>query len=219
MEKLKAVVFDMDGVIFDSERFVIECWKKVAELNNFTGIEEACKACIGTNYNRTREIMFETYGDDFPYDVYREQAREIEDQWIEEHGFPQKPGVLPLLSFLREKGIRIAIASSTKVEKVKAELADAGFLKYFQVVIGGDMVEKSKPEPDIFLKACEELGVCVADAYIIEDSYNGVRAAYRAGAMPIMVPDILGPTEEMKQIAKYIFPSLTEVLQFFKTLV
>lgn len=216
MKNLKAVVFDMDGVIFDSERFVIECWKKVAENNHFDGIEEACMACIGTNYNRTKEIMLETYGQDFPYDKYRMEAREIEAEWIREHGFPQKPGVLELLTFLKENNIKVALASSTRTEKVKEELGDAGFLPYFQVIIGGDMVERSKPEPDIFLKACEKLSVSPEDTYVIEDSYNGIRAAYAAGAMPIMVPDILKPDDEMKEKTHVILPDLMSVKKFFE---
>ena len=105
---------------------------------------------------------------------------------------------------------------NAKIEKVKEELGDAGFLPYFQVIIGGDMVERSKPEPDIFLKACEELSVSPKDTYIIEDSYNGIRAAYAAGAMPIMVPDILMPDDEMKEKTHVILPDLMSVKKFFE---
>lgn len=219
MSRLKTVVFDMDGVIFDSERFVIDCWIEVAKKHGVSGIEEACRECIGTNSVRTREIMLERYGQDFPYESFALEAREVQTRWIEEHGFPQKAGVKELLEFLKKEGVKMAIASSTRVEKVKSELKDAGFLSYFQVVIGGDMVSKSKPEPDIFLEAMKRLEADPSETYIIEDSYNGVRAAYRSGARAIMVPDLLPPTGEMKEITFRIFDSLSDVKSYFETLI
>lgn len=208
------VIFDMDGVIFDSERFVIDVWKIVAEQKNLVGMEEACIECIGTNYDLTRKIMVGKYGE--VYDEYRVLAREIQAELLAKNGMPQKPGVRDLLQFLKDHDVKLALASSTKAEVVKSELQDAGFLDYFQVVIGGDMVSKSKPEPDIFLKACEELGCVPSETYVIEDSYNGIRAASRAGMKPIMVPDILQPDEEIKSLAQWIFPSLMEVKHFFE---
>jgi len=215
MKQGAGVIFDMDGVIFDSEQFVIDIWNIVAEKKNLEGMEEACRECIGTNYDMTRKIMVERYGE--AYDEYRVLAREIQADYLAKNGMPQKPGVKELLQFLTNQGVKLAIASSTKVDVVKSELADAGFLDYFQVVIGGDMVSKSKPEPDIFLKACEELGCIPSETYVIEDSYNGVRAASRAGMMPIMVPDILQPNEEMRELAKEILPSLMAVKKYFES--
>lgn len=215
MKQGTGVIFDMDGVIFDSEQFVIDIWNIVAEQKNLVGMEEACRECIGTNYDMTRKIMVERYGE--AYDEYRVLAREIQADYLAKNGMPQKPGVKELLQFLKDQGIKLALASSTKVDVVKSELSDAGFLDYFQVVIGGDMVSKSKPEPDIFLKACEELGCVPTETYVIEDSYNGIRAASRAGMKPIMVPDILQPNEEMKELAMWIFPSLMAVKKFFET--
>lgn len=214
--KIEAVIFDMDGVIFDTERVVIEGWKKMAERRGVQDIEKACIACIGTNYQKTKEIMKSIYGQDFPYDQYRTEAREIQAVWIKENGLPQKNGVRELLEFLKSKDIKLALASSTRVDKVKEELEDADFLKFFDLVIGGDMVENSKPSPEIFLKACHELSVEPENAWVIEDSYNGIRAAYSAGCVPIMVPDILQPDDEMLEKANYIKPSLVEVLKLAK---
>ena len=208
----KAVVFDMDGVIFDSEKLVVLCWQEIADKYNIIGIEEQCRLCLGLNREAARQKMLEHYGLDFPYDTYKKEMSDLYHSRYSGGRLPMKPGVVELLSFLKGKGKKIALASSTRREVVLAELRDAGILDYFDKVICGDMVERSKPEPDIFLKACEELEVDVQDAYAIEDSYNGIRAAYRAGMMPIMVPDLAEPTEEMRQLAVVIMPSLLDML-------
>lgn len=98
----------------------------------------------------------------------------------------------------------MALASSTRSAVVRQELTDAGIIEYFQVVIGGDMVSRSKPQPDIFLKACEELGVEPEEAFAIEDSYNGIRAAAAGKLRPLMVPDLMPPTEEMQELSEEI---------------
>ena len=94
------------------------------------------------------------------------------------------------------------------------ELRDAGLLEYFDVLVCGDKVERSKPAPDIFLKACEETGVSPARAYAVEDSYNGIRSAAAGGLRPVMVPDLMPPTEEMEQLAEVILPDLTAVERY-----
>ena len=129
-----------------------------------------------------------------------------------------KPGVNELLEFLSENGIKTALASSTKTETVKNQLRDAGILKYFTVVVGGDMVSHSKPNPEIFLQAADKLGVDPAKTYIIEDSFNGIKAAYAAGAKPLMVPDMIEPDEEIEKLCHKIFVNLHEVRDFFASI-
>lgn len=214
--KINAVVFDMDGVIFDSEKLVIDCWKAVADKYGIENIEEACLECLGINAVLTKELMKKRYGQEFPYDAYKKEMSELFHSRASEGRLPKKKGILELLTFLKEKHIPTAVASSTRKEVVFRELEEGGLLPYFDQVICGDMVERSKPEPDIFLKACESLGVDPADAFAIEDSYNGIRSAYGAGMKPIMVPDLAAPTEEMEELACCILPSLLEVMAYFK---
>lgn len=210
----KAVVFDMDGVIFDSERAVMQCWKEVASRHNIPDIEKAILACTGTTMVRTREIMLNLYGADFPYDEYAKESSVIFHSRYDGGRLPMKPGVKELLSFLKEHGKKIALASSTRQQVVTDELRDAGIIGYFDRIICGDMVSRSKPAPDIFLKACEELNVSPSDSYAIEDSYNGIRAAHAGGLHPIMVPDLLPADEEMQSLAETILPSLTSVMEY-----
>ena len=112
--------------------------------------------------------------------------------------------------------MKIGLASSTRYEVVHQQLKDAGILPYFQTLTCGDMVKQSKPEPEIFLKACESLLIKPEEAIAIEDSFNGIRSAYRAGMFPIMVPDMIVPNEEMKQLAGEIFLSLVEVKEWLQ---
>lgn len=210
----KAVVFDMDGVIFDSERAVMQCWKEVASRHNIPNIEKAILACTGTTMVRTREIMLNLYGADFPYDEYARESSAIFHSRYDGGRLPMKPGVKELLTFLKKHDKKIALASSTRHQVVTDELRDAGIIEYFDRIICGDMVSRSKPAPDIFLKACEELNVSPSDSYAIEDSYNGIRAAHAGGLHPIMVPDLLPADEEMQSLAEIVLPSLTSVMEY-----
>lgn len=213
---MEAVVFDMDGVIFDSEKLVIECWIPVAEKYGIPNIVDACHECLGINSNLTREKMHARYGDDFPYDTYKAEMSALFHERAKDGKLPKKAGIFELLDYLKEKKVKIAVASSTRSEVVVRQLTEGGLISYFDKVICGDMVSKSKPDPEIFLKACEELGVNPEDAFGIEDSYNGIRSCNAAGMHPIMVPDLAPATEEMEALADYIFDSLLDVKAFFE---
>ena len=126
-----------------------------------------------------------------------------------------KPGVRELLDWLKENGWTVGLASSTRRSSVLNHLEQAGIRDYFSTVITGDMVEHSKPQPDIYLMACRELGADPTEAYAIEDSPNGIRSAHAAGMFPLMVPDMIAPDEEMRRLSSCIFKDLFEVLEYF----
>ena len=213
---LKAVVFDMDGIIFDSERLVIDCWKIVAEKYAIPHIEATCNECLGVNYAETKEKFLNRYGRDFPYDAYKSEMSKLYHDNYDGGRLPMKIGVVELLEYIKECGLKVALASSTRSEVVTQQLKDAGILNYFQVIVGGDMVTRSKPKPDIFLKACEELGVAPQESFAIEDSYNGIRAAAAGHLRPLMVPDLMPPTSEMQNLSEGIFDTLLEVKGYLK---
>ena len=212
-----AVVFDMDGVIFDSERAILECWTELGEKYNISNVNENFYKCIGVTVARTKEIMLEAYGEDFPYDEYDKEANEIFHDKYSGGRLPMKEGIKEILSFLKDSGKKIALASSTRKAKVEEQLRDANILEYFDVLICGDMVKRSKPNPDIYLKACEELGVEPERAYAIEDSFNGIRSANAGKLRPIMVPDIVPADDEMKEKAEKILDSLIDVKDYLAT--
>ncbi len=215
---MKAVVFDMDGIIFDSERLVIDCWKVVADKYAIPDIEAACNECLGVNGVETKEKFLNRYGQDFPYDEYKSEMSKIYHDNYDGGRLPMKIGVVELLKYLKETGVKVALASSTRTEVVVQQLRDAGILEYFQVIVGGDMVTRSKPQPDIFLKACEELGVEPTESFAIEDSYNGIRAAAAGHLRPLMVPDLMPPTDEMKNLSEGIFETLLDVKGYLKAI-
>lgn len=212
----KTVIFDMDGVIFDSENLFLDCWKKIAGEYGIEGIEQVYHNTIGTKAEVTEAVFQAAYGEQFSYSEFSEKASKKFFQYVEEQGMPMKPGVRELLDYLSENGYRIGLASSTREQLVRSQLKGRGLLSYFQVIIGGDMVSKGKPAPDIFLKACEDIGVLPEHAFAVEDSYHGIRAAASAGMKAIMVPDIVPPDEEMKKLAYRICSSLAEVQDFLQ---
>ena len=209
----KAVIFDMDGVIFDSERCTYECWKRLADREGLADFDSLYYSCIGTNADRTRELFLAAYGEDAPYETWRAEESALYHSLYDGGRLPKKPGILKLLTYLKGKCYYTAVASSTRTEVVTAQLHDGGLDIYFDKIIGGDMVTKSKPEPDIFLKAIEGTEYTPSDCFVIEDSYNGIRAAHAAGMKGIMVPDMLPPTEEMERLAVNIVPTLEEVMR------
>lgn len=133
----EAVVFDMDGVIFDSEKAVMDCWIELAKKYNIPNIEEPYYACTGVTNERTREIMMEAYGDDFPYDAYAKEASVMYHEKYDGGNLPMKIGVTELLKFLKTNGIKVALASSTRRQTVENQLKWAGIFDYFDAVVCG----------------------------------------------------------------------------------
>ena len=154
--------------------------------------------------------------EDFPFDEFTETVHIPIKKRLLEEGTPVKEGVREILEYLKENGYIIGMASSSSKESVMGHLKETGLEKYFRAVITGDMVEHSKPDPDIYLKACEELGVTPTNVVAIEDSHNGVRSAYRAGMKPVMVPDLIEPTPEIEAMLYGKFYSLLDVLDYMK---
>jgi HAD superfamily hydrolase (TIGR01509 family) len=214
LKDFDAVIFDMDGVIFDSERATLLCWLELSKEKNFENIYEVFLKCTGTTMEKTKSIVLEAYGDDFPYDEYASLASKMYHARYDGGKLPVKKGVKDILEYLKENNKKIALASSSRKETVEKELRDAGIYSFFDEIVTGDMVNRSKPEPDIFLKACEAVGVKPDRAYAIEDSYNGIRAAFRGGLKPIMVPDLLEADDEMKKLSDKVLNDLNAVIGY-----
>lgn len=210
------VIFDMDGVIFDSERLIADLWREVAEEKKMPDIDIAIQRSIGITNDATTQVFKELYGEDFPYEEYKKIVSTRFHAKYDNGNLPTKPGIKELLVFLKENKIPTAVASSTRTAVVETEIRDAGLLPYFDRIIGGDQVTHSKPDPEIFLKAAEALNAKPEECYIIEDSFNGIRAANAAGMHPVMVPDLLEPDDEIKALYEEIFPSLVEVRKYFE---
>lgn len=217
MKDFDAVVFDMDGLIFDSERAGFECWSEVAKTYGFNDITALYRECIGCSRVRVEKLVKGAFGEDFPFDRFRQQVFEL---YTERYGggrMPLKSGAREILAYLKEKGKKTALASSSDREMVLRLLDGAGLTEYFDKIVAGDMVTRSKPEPDIFLAACRLLGTAPERTVAVEDSYNGIRAAHAGGLRPVMVPDMLPADEEMRSLAETVEDSLLDVIRWLET--
>ena len=162
---MQCVVFDMDGVLFDSEALVLQCWEQTAKLHGIPEIQEICHRCLGSNADMARQMFLEKYGADFPYDTYKAEMSAKYWENVEAGRLELKSGVREMLTALRAHGWKTGIASSTRAVIVRKEMQHFGLEQMFDQIIGGDMVQHSKPNPEIYQTACRELGVLPAEAY------------------------------------------------------
>ncbi|MCR5608820.1 MAG: HAD family phosphatase [Lachnospiraceae bacterium] len=208
----KFFIFDMDGLMFDTERLFFECVREAASLYGYDYTEEKYIKTIGTAGETLKKVVIETMGKDYPLVEASNKAKELMDIRIEKDGLPLKSGLLNLLGLLKELNIKCCVASSTNSDKVIEYLNKAGINNYFCNVIGGEMVNRSKPAPDIFLKACDECGFSPSEAVVLEDSMNGVRAGIAAGIKVICIPDIVMPDDFTKGNAYRVYNTLNDVI-------
>lgn len=197
LDNLDGIVFDMDGVIFDTEQLGIRCWKIVGERYGLDNIEETVRKCIGRSSKDTKQIMGDAYGDKVDLEELYAASREVIREMFVKEGIPLKNGAPEVVRWLHDKGIKVGLASSTNYDTVIREMKEVGLIECFDVIIGGDMVENSKPCPDIYITACEKLGVRPENTLAVEDSLNGIRSAYSAGMLTVLIPDLIEPDEEM----------------------
>lgn len=187
---MKAVIFDMDGILFDTERLCMKAWDYA---NGNMGLEPAGKMVyktLGLNVKAVNQILIAEYGEEFDIALFKKYCDEYTDDYLKNNGVPVKEGLYELLQYLYENNYKIAVASSSNKSTICRNLKSADIENYFDAIISGDRIEKSKPEPDIYLKAAELLNTAPEECYAIEDSKNGILSAYRAGCKVIMVPDL-----------------------------
>ena len=213
---MKAAVFDMDGLMFDTERVAILAWDYAGEKMGIGKAGYMVYKTLGVNVNASNQIWKEEFGDRYSEDELRKYTREFMNDFYSKNKVPVKKGLYVLLDYLKANGYKLAVASSTSRRGVERNLKSAGVFEYFDAVICGDMVEKSKPEPEIYLKACDTLGVAPSEALALEDSRNGLLSAHRAGMKVIMVPDLWEADEEVKAFLWKMCSDLEEVKGFLE---
>lgn len=214
---IKGVIFDMDGLMFDSERLSLEGWRLVGKTFGYSDMDSFLLQIRGLNQKRIAGIFHDRYGADADYEAALKIRMNYMYDWIDKNGIPIKPGLYELLDYLKAANIPAALATSSHREKAERFLRAAGVRDYFSSFTCGDMVEHSKPDPDIFLKAAAGLGQRPQDCLVLEDSPNGIRAGIAAGCRVIAIPD-LSPveTELLGQIAAQ-YESLDQVISWIQT--
>ena len=208
---MKACIFDMDGLMFDTERVFIDAWDYAGEKMGLGKTGYMVMKTLGSNTEECNRIWRDEFGSKVDIAALWAYSREYLEDYYGKHTVSVKPGLYDLLAYLKQRGYKLAVASSTKREKVEKHLASTNVRHYFDVVIGGDMVEKSKPEPDIYLTAAAALGVVTAECYALEDSRNGLLSAHAAGCRVIHVPDLWQPDDTVKAFILGPFDSLLTV--------
>lgn len=208
IQRLELVIFDMDGLMFDTEQIAFRTWQQAAANAGFALDEATFRLTLGVKIQRTREIYGEHFGPAFDFDAIMKDRYEITDRWIQRDGVPLKLGLVDLLADLQQANVKTAVATSTDRDKAEALIKKAGVYDYFNYIICGNDVTHSKPDPEIFLTAAARLGCQPENCIVLEDSPLGIQAAYRAQMVPVMIPDMVSPTESIRQLIAAEFTSL-----------
>lgn len=215
---IEGVIFDMDGLMFDSETMSARCWHEAGLRMGYDVPLDLPPKTNGLDALHSEPIFKEVMGEDFDYYGVRRLRLQLEREYAEREGIPVKPGLFELLNFLRERGIPAAVASSSDKDKVHRYLSGSGALEYMAAVVDGGMVKKGKPEPEIFLTACALIGVPPERCMGLEDSPAGIRASHDGGLVTVMIPDIIQPSETERRLTAAILPSLAEVPRLIESI-
>lgn len=213
---LQGVIFDMDGLMLDTEKLLLRFWCEAAAEMGYA-MEKKHVLSIRSLAAKYAEPKLKGYfGQDFDYKKIRDRRKELMNSYIEEHGIETKKGVRELLSFLKEHGYKTAVATATDLARTQKYLKSVDLLRYFDKIVCASMVENGKPEPDIYIRAAKELELLPENCIALEDSPNGILSAYRAGCMPVMVPDLDEPSEETRKLLFGLEEDLLKVIELIK---
>ena len=219
MSEFKGIVFDMDGVILDSEKIYRKYEYVAAEKYGLPmdNREEFCNRIAGGTKHTNKIVFQEFFNTDIDYMEYRDVVSAGVEAYATEYGYEVKPGIKELFDFLKERKIKIALATSTDKDRATRFLEPHGLLPYFDAMVFGDIIPpgRGKPNPDIYLAACKQLGTEPAETIGVEDSRNGVLSSSRGGLFTVMVVDLIPPDDAVREYADKIYTNAYEITELF----
>lgn len=216
MESLKAVIFDLDGTLIDTERIYRITWPKACADLGYTMTDEQYLQLRSLGRPFVMEQVRTWFGDDFPYERARAIRKTYFDAYVKEHGIGRKAGAVELLEYLKEKEIVTAVATASDLERANAYLKETGLIGYFSQIISARNVPKGKPAPDVYRMACSVLGFSPEECIAVEDAPNGIRSAFLAGCKVIMVPDQSKPDEQLTSMLSACVDDLSMIREILE---
>ena len=216
MDKIRAVIFDMDGLLLDTEKLLVKFWVQAANEAGFPMTRENALAIRSLHRKFAIPYLQSLFGEEFDYVKIRSRRMELMKEYLSDHSLELKDGAKELLCFLRENKIMPAVATATDYERTQDYLRRVGIFEYFDKIVCATMVEQGKPRPDIYIFAANQLGLEPSECIALEDSPNGVRSAADAGCKTIMVPDLTEPDDELSGLIYARADSLREVIDIIK---
>ena len=211
----KTVIFDLDGTLIDTEKYYFAKWKEAMAHFGYHMTDEEAYSVRSLGMPYAPEHFKKLYGEDFDSDKVHTYRRKLTDQVLDEGPIEAKPGAEELLKYLREKGVRTAIATAGGVERSSSLLKRVGLYDYLDRIVSARQVSYGKPAPDVYLYACRQLHVQPQDCFAVEDSPNGIHSAYSAGCKVFMVPDLTQPDAELEKFIYKKVESLIELKKYF----
>lgn len=215
-DDIKAVIFDMDGLMFDTERVYVEAMDYIGEKIGLGKLGYIVKKTLGMNRSSARKVWIDELGENYDEEVINREIITYYTEYYKNNTVPVKYGLYELLEYLEENNYKIALASSSEKEIIIRHLKETNIDKYFSVIVSGEDFEVSKPNPDIYLKACELLKEEPKNCIALEDSKNGLLAAHNAGCRPVMIPDLYEAEDKIIKILYRKFDSLKGVVNLLK---
>ncbi len=215
---IKGVLFDMDGVILDTEKLYTRFWREAAQSLGFPMTHEMALGMRSLSREIGERQLKSYLGEEVDYQQVRNRRIEMMTAYINENGVELKPRIRELLDFLKENGMKTSIATSSPLDRTKEYLSQVGLVDAFDELVSGHMVEHGKPAPDIYLYAASKLGLKPEECLVLEDSPTGLIAAYHAGCIPVMVPDQDQPDEETRERAYAVVENLVAVKELLKNM-